>query len=52
MSRRDELFIVSVILCAIQLYIYKNGLRTDANEILFVLTQMAILVVNRLMGAK
>lgn len=50
MSSRDFLMILSIILCAFQLHIYKNGLRTNLNEILFVLSQLFILIVNRLMG--
>ena len=49
MSRKNYLFFVSVVLCALQLYIYKNGMRTSANEVLFVLLQLGILIVNKMM---
>ena len=49
---RDLLFIISVILCAIELYLFRYTTRTPKVEILFIVILILILAVNRMMGVK
>jgi len=49
---RNLLFIISTLLCAIELYLFKYGARSNKIEVLFVIVLILILVVNKMMGVR